>query len=161
MTGLSPLSYRVYAAPRTEGGKLVSVFVSAEGDLQIQASTAGTPLSVFIEKLDDSGAHLRVFTPTRDKGDSDSAAIAALHHLHAAGKIPDVSSVWMGGQEYPAQLCGGEWLLRQGDVRVTGAPEADLGPLGIQADHLQIASAGRPNLVVGRADSGRPDPLPA
>ena len=65
MTGLLPLPYRVYAAPRTEGGKLVSVFVSAEGDLQAQATRAGTPLSVFVERLDDTGAHLRVFTPTR------------------------------------------------------------------------------------------------
>ncbi|WP_161883724.1 PhzF family phenazine biosynthesis protein [Deinococcus alpinitundrae] len=148
MTGLSPLSYRVYAAPRTEGGKLVSVFASAEGDLQAHAARAGTPLSVFLEKLDDTGAHLRVFTPDRDKGDSDSAALAVLSHLQVEGQIADVSSVWMGGQEYPAQLCGGEWLLRQGDVAVTGGPEADLGPLGIQANHLQIASAGRPNLVV-------------
>ncbi len=149
MTGSSPLSYRVYAAPRTEGGKLVSVFVSAEGDLQTQASTAGTPLSVFIEKLDDSGAHLRIFTPTRDKGDSDSAAVAALSHLYAANQIADVASVWMNGDEYPAQLCGGEWLLRQGDVRVTDAPEADFGPLGLHPEHLQLASAGRPNLVAG------------
>ena len=103
---------------------------------------------MFIEKLDEYGAHLRVFTPARDKGDSDSAAVAALSHLYVEGKIPDVSSVWMGGQEYPAQLCGGEWLLKQGDVRVTAAPEADIGPLGVQSGHLQIASAGRPNLVI-------------
>ncbi|GAA4019803.1 PhzF family phenazine biosynthesis protein [Deinococcus rubellus] len=149
MTGLSPLPYRVYAAPRTEGGKLASLFVSAGGDLQAQAARAGTPLSVFIERLDEHGAHLRVFTPTRDKGDSDSAALVALHHLYAEGRVPDVSSVWMNGQEYPAQLCGGEWLLKQGDVSVTGAPDTDFGPLRIQPEHVQVASAGRPNLVVG------------
>ena len=112
------------------------------------AAQAGTPLSVFIERLDDHGAHLRVFTPTRDKGDSDSAAIAALSHLYAAGKIHDIASVWMSGEEYPAQLCGSEWLLRQGDVSVLDAPDADFGPLAIQPRHVQIATTGRPNLVV-------------
>ncbi|WP_420596159.1 PhzF family phenazine biosynthesis protein [Deinococcus sp.] len=147
MTDLVPTLYRIYAAPRTEGGKLVSVFPTAEGDWQAQAKKAGTPLSVFIERLDDHGAHLRVFTPTRDKGDSDSAAIAALSDLQTAGQIADVSSVWMKGEEYPAQLCGGEWLLKQGDVSVLDTPEADFGPLAIQPQHVQIATTGRPNLL--------------
>ena len=155
MTDLSPIAYRVYAAPTTEGGKLVSLFPAAEGDLQAQAARAGTPLSVFISALDDSGAHLRVFTPTRDKGESDSAALAALHHLYAAGQIADISSVWMNGQELPAQLCGGEWLLRQGDVSVTDAPQIelsgrlDLNELRQDLTYAQIAAAGRANLVVG------------
>ncbi|MDB5044811.1 MAG: phenazine biosynthesis PhzC/PhzF protein [Deinococcus sp.] len=180
---MTPLPYRVYAAPRTEGGKLVSVFPSAAGDLQALAATAGTPLSVFIERLDEHGAHLRVFTPEREKGESDSAALAALHHLFAAGQIPDVSSVHMNGQEFPAQLCGGEWLLGQGDVHVsdaplggpltpllsaaplslpsrvgplhrgrgelhTDAPTADFSILGFTPEHVQIASSGRPNLLL-------------
>ncbi len=149
MTDLSPIAYRVYAASTTQGGKLVSLFAAAEGDLQAQAARAGTPLSVFISALDDSGAHLRVFTPTRDKGESDSAAIAALHHLYAAGQIADIGSVWMNGQEVPAQLCGGEWLLRQGDVSVTDAPQVELSGLGRDLTNAQIAAAGRPNLVVG------------
>lgn len=152
MTGLSPLSYRVYAAPRTEGGKLVSVFAHAQhtfqADFQSQARRAGTPLSVFVQYTNIEDIVLRIFTPTREKGSSDSGALAALADLFERGQIPDVISVHMDGQEYPAQLCGGEWLLRQGDVRVTDAPAADFGPLNIQPDHLQIASAGRPNLVV-------------
>jgi predicted PhzF superfamily epimerase YddE/YHI9 len=58
----------------------------------------------------------------------------------------------MGGEVMPAQLCGGEWLLRQGDVRVTAAPAVDLCALGIQAGKVQLASVGRPNLVVEVAD---------
>ncbi|TSA83039.1 PhzF family phenazine biosynthesis protein [Deinococcus detaillensis] len=154
MTDFSPTSYqaeaayRVYAAPRTEGGKLVSLFTAAEGDLQAQAEQAGTPLSVFIEATDAGGARLRVFTPLRDKGESDSAALAALSHLHAAGQIADVSSVWMNGQEFPAQLCGGEWLLKQGDVSVSAAPGADVSGLGLTSELIQIASTGRPNLIL-------------
>ncbi|GGR24876.1 PhzF family phenazine biosynthesis protein [Deinococcus ruber] len=149
---MTPLLYRVYAAPRTEGGKLVSVFPAAEGELQAQAAAAGTPLSVFIEQVNEDGAHLRVFTPERDKGESDSAALAALHHLFAAGQIPDVSSVWMKGQEFPAQLCGGEWLLKQGDVSVSGVLDAEFGALGFTPEYVQIASTGRPNLVVQLPD---------
>ncbi|ULH16765.1 PhzF family phenazine biosynthesis protein [Deinococcus sp. KNUC1210] len=152
----SPLThhtpYRVYAAPHTEGGKLVSVFPAAQGDLQAQAASAGTPLSVFIEQVNEQGAQLRVFTPTRDKGESDSAAIAALHHLFAAGQIADVTDVQMAGQTYPAQLCGGEWLLRQGDVSVSDAPHAEFGALGFTPDAVQIASTGRPNLAVQLPD---------
>ncbi|WP_241191267.1 PhzF family phenazine biosynthesis protein [Deinococcus psychrotolerans] len=148
MTDAPPTSYRVYAAPRTEGGKLVSLFTAAEGDLQAQAKQAGTPLSVFIEAADTGGAHLRVFTPLRDKGESDSAAIAALSHLQAAGQIADVSSVWMNGQEFPAQLCGGEWLLKQGDVSVSAAPGAAVSSLGLTFEYVQIASTNRPNLIL-------------
>ncbi|AWN23258.1 phenazine biosynthesis PhzC/PhzF protein [Deinococcus irradiatisoli] len=147
----SSLLYRVYAAPRTEGGKSVAVFGAAQGDLQAQAAQAGAPLSVFIEELGDQGAHLRVFTPEREKGDSDSAAVAALSHLYRQQQIPDVFSVWMNGQNFPAQLCGGEWLLRQGDVSVAQAPDADFGPLNLSPVSVQIASSGRPNLVLGVA----------
>ena len=145
---MRPLLYRVYAAPHTQGGKLVSVFPAAEGDLQALAAAAGTPLSAFLERLDQHGAHLRVFTPTREKGESDSAAIAALHQLFAAGLIPDVTDVHMAGQKYAAQLCGGEWLLKQPDVTVTDAPGADFNPLGFAPEHACVASAGRPNLLL-------------
>ena len=90
---MTPLPYRVYAAPRTEGGKLVSVFPSADGDLQALAASAGTPLSVFVQYFNVEDVVLKVFTPEREKGESDSAALAALHHLFAAGQIPDVSRV--------------------------------------------------------------------
>lgn len=147
MTGFSPLPYRVYAAPRTEGGKLVSVFVSAEGDLQAQAARADTPLSVFIQYVNIEDIVLKIFTPTREKGSSDSGALAALADLFERGQIPDVISVHMEGQECPAQLCGGEWLLKQGDVSVSDAPGADFSPLGIQPQHVQLATTGRPNLT--------------
>ncbi|WP_425146833.1 PhzF family phenazine biosynthesis protein [Deinococcus sp.] len=145
---MTPLPYRVYAAPRTKGGKLVSVFPSADSDLQALAAAAGTPLSVFVQYFNVEDVVLKVFTPEREKGESDSAAIAALHFMFSAGQVIDVTNVHMNGQEYAAQLCGGEWLLKQGDVSVWDAPGADFSILGFTPEHVQIASTGRPNLLL-------------
>lgn len=151
-SAVAPALYRVLSPPRSEGGKTVAVFTSASGDLQAMAAAAGAPLSVFVEAADMTGVLLRVFTPTQEKGSSDSGALAALACLQTQGGLLDVMDVRMGGEVTPAQLCGGEWLLRQGDVRVTQAPAADLSPLGLEVRSVQVASAGRPNLVVEVAD---------
>ncbi|WP_188901138.1 PhzF family phenazine biosynthesis protein [Deinococcus aerophilus] len=147
--------YRVLAA-QGEGGKAVAVFAGPEGpdvggDLQARAAQAGAPLSVFIQSVSPSEVSLRVFTPQKEKGSSDSAAIAALTHLRP--HLLDVAEVHMGGETLPAQLCGGEWLLRQGvpevaEVKVAGT-SADLSaPLGLTPERIWTASLGRPNLVV-------------
>lgn len=149
---VAPTLYRVLSPPDSLGGKLVAVFAEAAGDLQARAAAAGAPLSVFMEAADVGNVTLRVFTPTREKGGSESGALAALAFLQARGDLLDVVDVTVGGEVLPAQLCGGEWLLRQGDVRVTQAPALDLSALGIQAEKVQIASAGRLNLVVEVAD---------
>ena len=154
MTDL-PARYRVLSPARAQGGKLVSVFMDAEGDLQARAASIGTPLSVFVQAASVSDVTLRVFTPTREKGESDSGAVAALTALSLPGQMLDVADVQMGGpdgsaQTTPAQLCGGEWLLRQGDVTVQQV-DAD----GV-AERLALPSIGpvhmariaRPNLAV-------------
>ncbi|WP_245556395.1 PhzF family phenazine biosynthesis protein [Deinococcus aquatilis] len=135
-------SYRVFPPV----GKTVTVFATAAGDLQAQAKEAAAPLSAFIQSADFSGVSLRIFTPTREKGESDSAAVAALAHLFAAGQIADVTEVQMGGQSVGAQLCGGEWLLLQGDVTAAQI-QADLSPVGLSGT-AHTASAGRANLVI-------------
>ncbi|ANE43938.1 PhzF family phenazine biosynthesis protein [Deinococcus puniceus] len=135
-------TYRVFPPV----GKTVAVFADAMGDLQAQAAQAKAPLSAFIESADFSGVSLRIFTPTREKGESDSAAVAALAHLFAAGQIADVTEVQMGGKSVGAQLCGGEWLLLQGDV-TAGEVQADFSPIGLTGA-AWAASAGRANLVV-------------
>ncbi len=140
--------YRVLAA-QGEGGKSVAVFPDAEGDLQARAAGAGGPLSVFVESARLSEVSLRVFTPATEKGSSDSAALAALSHLRP--QLLDVAEVQMGHELLPAQLCGGEWLLRQGVPAVAGA-EADLSPLGLTPQRVWTASLGRPNLVVEVGD---------
>ncbi|MFC4453266.1 PhzF family phenazine biosynthesis isomerase [Deinococcus sonorensis] len=159
--------YRVYAQPGTEGGKLIALHPGAErlDDLEMQAmaATSGAPVSMFVTDLNDSGISLRAFTPEREKGESDSGALAALAWLFGQGRIADVSSVWMKGQEFPAQLCGGEWMLRQGDataevLATTPSADALAYAVGLTPDQLDtalpvlIASAGRPNLLLAVQD---------
>ncbi|WP_026332299.1 PhzF family phenazine biosynthesis protein [Deinococcus apachensis] len=148
----APAHYRVLSPPGPEGGKTVAVFPSALGDLQAQATGSGAPLGVFIESADVTGVSLRVFTPTGEKGSSDSGALAALAFLQAQGALLDVVDVRMDGEVVAGQLCGGEWLLRQGDVDVREV-EADLSPIGPTVGTAWLASAGRPNLVVEVADA--------
>ncbi|MEF2277984.1 PhzF family phenazine biosynthesis protein [Deinococcus sp. YIM 134068] len=148
--------YRVLSPPSVEGGKTVAIFPTASGDLQARTAQSASPLSVFIESADVSGVSLRVFTPTKERGSSDSGALAALAFLQSQGTLLDVADVTMGGEVMPAQLCGGEWLLKQGDVTAR-AVEADLSPLGVDTGGAWVASVSRPNLVVEVADVGTLD----
>ena len=150
-----PARYRVLSPARVQGGKLVSVFMDAEGDLQARAASIGTPLSVFVQAASVSDVTLRVFTPTREKGESDSGAVAALTALSLPGQMLDVADVQMGGpdgsaQTTPAQLCGGEWLLRQGDVTVQQVDADDVAErLGLTSiGPVHTARIARPNLAV-------------
>lgn len=149
MTDL-PAFYRVLSPARMPGGKLVAVFPDASGDLQARAAAAGSPLSVFMQYVEVSDVALKVFTPTREKGESDSGALAALTALGTSGQLLDIADVQMGGETTPAQLCGGEWLLRQGDVTVqevgAGGVAERLGLPGVGAVHT--ARIARPNLAV-------------
>ncbi|MGY2894516.1 PhzF family phenazine biosynthesis protein [Deinococcus sp. UYEF24] len=148
MTDL-PTFYRVLSPARAPGGKLVAVFPDASGDLQARAAAAGSPLSVFVQHANVSDVAMRVFTPEREKGESDSGALAALAYLGARGELLDVTDVQMGGESTPAQLCGGEWLLRQGDVTVQKAAADDVAErLGLsKVGALHTARIARPNLA--------------
>ncbi|OOV15343.1 PhzF family phenazine biosynthesis protein [Deinococcus sp. LM3] len=157
---------RVFAAPDGNGGKLVAVLPQG-GDEQARAAASGAPLSVFVQAADPTGLRLRVFTPTREKGSSDSAAIAALSAVQGSAGLLDVVEVTQGdpeagGEVQMAQLCGGEWLLRQGVVTVQ-AVMADLSALELSALGLSptepawVAGTGRPNLVAEVADLGALD----
>ncbi|MFD1730656.1 PhzF family phenazine biosynthesis protein [Deinococcus malanensis] len=146
---LLPARYRVFAPPGDQGGKLVSVQPAAGEEASTQAAATGTPLTAFVEAVESSLVTLRLFTPTREKGASDSGAIAALAALQS--RVPDALDVQMAGETQAAQLCGGEWLLMQGDVRVQPA-EADLSGLGLGLCPVWVTSAGRPNLAVQLPD---------
>ncbi|WP_424951456.1 PhzF family phenazine biosynthesis protein [Deinococcus sp.] len=149
MTDL-PALYRVLSPARVPGGKLVAVFPDASGDLQARAASIRTPLSVFIQYFNVSDVVLRVFTPTREKGESDSGALAALSWLFGRGEIADLADIHMNGEVVPAQLCGGEWLLRQGDVTAQEAPaEGAAERLGLeQVGAVHTARISRPTLAV-------------
>ena len=161
-----PDLHRVFAAPDGSGGKQVAVFLEG-GNEQARAAASGAPLSVFVQAADPTGLRLRVFTPTREKGSSDSAAIAALSAVQGSAALLDVVEVTQGdpvpgdseagGEVQMAQLCGGEWLLRQGVVTVQ-AVTADLSTLGLSpAGPAWVAGTGRPNLVAEVADLGALD----
>ncbi len=130
-----------------DGGKTVRVFAEAAGDLAARARVA-EPLSVFVEHRGPAEVHLRVFTPQREKGESDSASVAALTALAAVGGVGDIAEVVTAGSRTSAQLCGGEWLLSQGVVEVKQQTvEAGWPPLpAVVAAHT--ASTGRPNLML-------------
>lgn len=165
-----PQFYRVYSAPGVRGGKRIAVFDEAlsqgtPAQLQGRAAAAGA-LSVFIENVDADGVHLDVYTPTKHKGESDSGAIAALRHLQARGAVADLTSVWMQGQEYAAQLCSGEWLLSQGDGSahtLEADPASAAATVGLNCSDLRPATplvsaeAGRPNLLLALRDAAALD----
>lgn len=160
-----PAHYRVLSPARVPGGKTVAVFPDASGDLQARAAAAGTPLSVFVEAAGISDVVLKVFTPEREKGESDSGALAALTYMGSQGGMLDVADVQMGGESTPAQLCGGEWLLRQGDPEVREPGVQDVaGLLGLGAvGAVHTARISRPNLAVELGSlealqSAAPDP---
>ena len=93
-TAAAPALYRALSDGGV-GGKRVAVFLDG-GDEQARAEAAGAPLSVFVQAADPTGLRLRVFTPTREKGSSDSAAIAALSALHTRAGLLDVVEVKIG-----------------------------------------------------------------
>ena len=147
----APTLYRVLSPAQVPGGKTAAVFGDADGDLQARAAAAGSPLSVFVQYVNVSDVVLRVFTPDREKGESDSGALAALSYLGTQGERLDIADVHMGTQAeaVPAQLCGGEWLLRQGDVTVEPLEAGVAGQLGLeQVGAVHRAQIARPNLAV-------------
>ncbi|GHF28271.1 putative PhzF superfamily epimerase YddE/YHI9 [Deinococcus metalli] len=146
-----PVRYRTFSPAGQDGGKRVAVFSEARGDLQARAAASGEPLNVFVDSGDATSLTLRVYTPTREKGSSDSAAIAALAWWASTRPVSDLMEVTMAGETLSAQLCGGEWLLRQGVVEV-GDAAADLSSLGLAGAPCWTASTARPNLVVAVAD---------
>ena len=151
----------------------MALFPQADGlgtaEMQRLAASSGAPLSVFVIGLEAGTVTLRTFTPTREKGESDSGALAALDWLYRAGHLADVAEVVMDDAR-PAQLCGGVWLLRQGEAvasaievkPVEAARSLGLGARALGAFPLTVADAGRPNLVLVLADhasldAARPD----
>lgn len=144
----SAVVYDVFSPPSVAGGKRVAVFAEAGGDLQVRAAACGAPLSVFLREVTPTSVSVRVFTPTREKEESDSASIAALHGAQARGLNADFADVISGDSVAPAQFCGGEWLLNQGVVSVQDV-QADLSALHLPAaGAVYTASTARPNLVI-------------
>lgn len=152
MIGMSAaVIYEVFAPRGERGGKQVAVFdgpfTDPSEELQARAAAAGVPLSVFVQVAGPGAVHLRVFTPTREKGESDSASIAALNWVQGSLGT-DFAEVVTGVVSTPAQLCGGEWLLQQGVVDVQEV-QIDVSSLRLgEGAAIHTAATARPNLVI-------------
>jgi PhzF family phenazine biosynthesis protein len=157
---MNVFKYTVFAANSSEGaGKRVAVIESGElkdHEFQKLARESSEPLTVFITNSSKTGIRLRVFTPSKDKGESDSGALAALEHLSL--NLESEVNVMMT-ETMQAKRILDTWYLLQGDARAyrddvaavdTYAPIAlDLSPNDASLE-FPIASAtiSRPNLIV-------------
>lgn len=115
--GTPPVRYRVFAPRGVDGGKEVSVFADAAGDLQARAAQADTPLSVFVESAGLEGVRLRTFTPQREKGESDSASVAALSWLQSQGQLADFAEVQAGRAARPRNCAAASGCSRRAHRR--------------------------------------------
>ena len=153
-------SYTVFSpGAKLEGGKRVAVIESGmleNRQFQKLAQESQESLTVFITNSSATQIHLRVFTATKDKGESDSGALAALEHLTQT--LESEVTVHMS-ETMLAKRNDDMWFLLQGDARAssidtyaidTYAPIAlDLSP-SLTSLEYPIASAQitRPNLIV-------------
>jgi PhzF family phenazine biosynthesis protein len=152
--------YTIFAANSSpNAGKRVAVIESGQlenHEYQKLARASSEPLTVFITASSATEVSLRLFTPSKDKGESDSGALAALEHLRL--KLESKVSVHMS-ETMQAKRILDTWYLLQGDARgyavevaaiETYAPIAlDIAPNDASLE-LPIASAtiSRPNLIV-------------
>jgi len=167
MSEFTPTLYTAFLEPSApHGGKKVAVFedVSALTDAEMQtlAHSSGAPLSVFIVQNEAAVLELRVFTPTQEKGESDSGALAALHHLHTQGEFLEQVTVKMSKDTLEARWSQDMWWLEQGKPSVKllkhSEPETLYGALGLDPGisrnivntylPLGLVRAARPKLVI-------------
>jgi PhzF family phenazine biosynthesis protein len=152
--------YTVFAANSSlNAGKRVAVIESGhleDQEFQKLARDSGEPLTVFITGSSPTEIILRVFTPKKDKGESDSGALAALEHLSA--RLESNVNVVMS-ETMQAKRILDNWYLLQGDARgiqvdvpaiETYAPIAlDIAPNDTSLEFpMAAATISRPNLIV-------------
>lgn len=178
---LAAKQYRVFTDPSLHtvgtsptGGKLVAVFDShPNAPFAELAQAAGVPLSMFITARtpteQPTELHLRCFTPSKDKKESDSGALVALHHAQApAGTVVQMSEAFV------SRLQDGIYYLAQGNAQarylsaeqqLSGAEIAEA--LGLTLADLASqyrpawASVNRANLVVVVQDAATLDRIQA
>jgi PhzF family phenazine biosynthesis protein len=154
------VKYTVFAANSSlDAGKRVAVIESGDlkdHEFQKLARESGEPLTVFITASSATEVFLRVFTPSKDKGESDSGALAALEHLSL--KLESEVKVLMSETMQTKRILD-TWYLLQGDARAytvdvaavdTYAPIAlDISPNDASLEFpIAAATISRPNLIV-------------
>ncbi len=154
------VKYTVFAAYSSlNAGKRVAVIESGaleNHEFQKLAVESGEPLTVFIVSSSATEVIVRMFTPKKDKGESDSGALAALEHLSLQLES-DVKVVM--SETMQAKRVDNTWYLQQGDARAYAVDVAavetyaaialDIAPSELSLE-FPIASAtiSRPNLIV-------------
>ncbi|MDX2008295.1 MAG: PhzF family phenazine biosynthesis protein [Meiothermus sp.] len=147
--------YSVFAAS-PGGGKQFAIVEGVDDpvDMQRIAASSGQPLTGFILNADSSTAEVRFFSPTKEKGSSDSGALVVGEHLRRAGVIGDRLVVNAGGEELEVFARGGNWWSNQGSTfqrPFDFAADALLEALGldeIDLEQVVLAGSTRLNIVV-------------
>jgi len=167
MSEVKPTLYTAFLEPKQPyGGKRIAVFEAsrARSNLEMQdlAASSSAPLSVFVVQCEGSALELRIFTPTQEKGESDSGSLAALHHLHSRGQLSEQVTVKMSKDTLEARWSRDMWWLEQGKPSVkllkVSEPETLYGALGLDPGisrnivntymPLGLVRAARPKLVI-------------
>jgi PhzF family phenazine biosynthesis protein len=154
------LKYTVFAASSSlNAGKRVAVIESGKlenHEFQKLAIQSSEPLTVFIVSSSPTEIVLRVFTPKKDKGESDSGALAALEHL-SLNLESDVKVIM--SETMQAKRADNTWHLQQGDARAYAVDVAaietyasialDIAPNDTSLEFpIAAATISRPNLIV-------------
>lgn len=102
--------YSVFAAA-LGGGKQFAIVedVTDPAEMQRIAAQSGEPLTGFIVNKDADGVEVRFFSPTKEKGSSDSGALVIAEHLSRSGYIEDYVFVLMPGEELKISYIHGLW----------------------------------------------------
>ncbi|MCL6568417.1 MAG: PhzF family phenazine biosynthesis protein [Meiothermus silvanus] len=159
--------YSVFAAA-PGGGKQFAVVEGVDNPVEMQrvAAGSGTPLTAFILQAGGDSAAVRFFSPSKEKGSSDSGALAVAEHLRRTRRGGKRLQVRMGEEELEVFHSGGLWWSRQEDTRrhefeldVTALIAALRLDSSIVDWHKGICAAGnaKRNLIVP-ADPAEVDP---
>lgn len=109
--------YSVFAAA-PGGGKqfaLVEGVIDPE-KMQRIAAQSGQPLTGFILSASAELVEVRFFSPTKEKGSSDSGALVVAEHLRRQGAIQDQVLVQMGEEGLEVSYQDGKWWSHQEDT---------------------------------------------
>ena len=126
--------YSVFAAA-PGGGKQFAIVedVTDHAEMQRIAASSGQPLTGFILNADASSAEVKFFSPTKEKGSSDSGALAVAEHLTRRVLISSASvTIKMGDESLSVYRQGGIWWSQQPDTHVY--------PLNLNVDELLQAT---------------------
>ena len=156
MLEMSPTVYTVFLEPAApHGGKRIAVFEDARGlsrtEMQSLARLSGAPLTVFVTKNTGFALGLRCFTPDKEKGESDSGALAALHHLLERCECAEEVALEMGNEKMQARF-EDQWWLEQGTSQFT---RVNPSPLFAQALNLEPEDL-HPTLPFATVSTSRP-----